>query len=112
MLNSQAPKSAFSEMPEIAWDGNEFLVVWNDGRVEGGPRQVAMRKFDGTGKPIGDKEQILSTDLDPKLHTTIPGWSGKSVIGHDGLHVIVGQQRADVASPSSVWMCIEPPYSN
>lgn len=109
-LNGTAPGKALPQMPEIAWDGEEFLVAWNEAPEAGGPTQVRLSKFNGTGKRLGAGEEVLKP-IYADIHNRIPGWSGKSMVGHDGIHVLVGEQQAHAAADSTVWMYIEPPYA-
>jgi hypothetical protein len=106
-LHSGAEKFEFPEMPEIAWDGEEFLVLWNDGRDDNKSRHIRMSKFTAKGELVGSGDQELK--LEGK-DNAIPGWSGKSLVGHDNIHTLVGQRWEESSSTTNVWMCIEPPY--
>lgn len=106
LLNTGAPGKAHRTMPKVAWDGEEFLATWMDGR---GPAQGAIRmtKLSSSGAVIGGGDVLFPQ---AGWSNGLSAWTGRSLVGHDRIHAFVSNHRDTQESPNEAWMCIEPAY--
>lgn len=107
LLNTGAPKKAFTAQPKVAWDGEEFLAMWNDGRDQNQYGQIRMTKLDAAGNVIGSGDALFPLD---GWVNWIPNWAGRGLVGHDRIHTFLIRHQQMNGAPSEVWMCIEPAY--
>lgn len=107
VLNQKVKQSAFPETPAIAWDNDEFLVMWN-ARDSSGGRQIRMSKTNGSGNVVSTGAQVF---LSGSHQVALPGGSEKALVGHDGIHTFVFEAWDDPKA-KSISLCIEPPYSH
>jgi hypothetical protein len=58
------------EHPAVVQDRDGYVVAWEDQPTEGGPRQIAIARFDSAGREVG-LHQVLSTPGRAASHPTL-----------------------------------------
>jgi hypothetical protein len=105
-LNAAAPAKAHQMFVQVAWDGEEFLVSWNDARDVQADRRVRMTKFNGAGAQLGSGDFLYPHAGNLVATTSV----GRGVTGHDRIHTLAYAHRSSNADNTDVWLCIEPEY--
>jgi hypothetical protein len=106
-LNPGASRTAQrSAAPQVTWDGEEFLVMWNGDENKDGMPEVRMTKLDGHGNLIGAGDLLYPHEGE----WTRVGGIGRAIVGHDRTHAVVYAHKDTAEGPTGVWLCIEPPY--
>ncbi len=106
-LNTGVSGKAWGTMPKVAWDGEEFLVLWTDGRNAALGGEIRMTKLTGGGQILGGGDKLFAQ---PGWANRIHSWTPKAMVGHDGIHAFVYYREDVQGELHSAYLCIEPPY--
>lgn len=107
-LNQAAPGRMDPGAPQVAWDGEEFLVAWNEDPDGEGLSSARVLRVDADGGTIG-AAQPLHEGIDD---VAVSG-AGLAMVGHDGIHAVIYTSGVDrAAEDRTLWLCIEPPCAD
>ncbi len=96
-LNAAAPRSVQPGSPRLAWDGEELLVGWVDGRDPSAGPRLRLTRLDPLGRPIGAGDSLHASDA-------VSG--PPAIVGHDRVHALA------YTSGDRLFLCIEPPHES
>lgn len=105
-LNAENPQSvAYFGAPEVAWDGEELLVLWVERSTSESGLRVRMTRFDSAGRRLGEGERLLREDAES---ISINGY-GRAIAAHDGIHAVIYTELFSSSTLARVALCIDPP---
>lgn len=106
-LNAAAPSTSARMFVKVAWDGEELLALWIDGRAGANHYDLRLTKLSSAGTVLGAGDYRYDHPGDVN---SLDGGPARAVVGHDGIHAMVYHHLDAGQTNRDVWLCIEPAY--